>query len=421
MTSAPVAPSGNLEKILIVGGGIGGLAAALALARRGIASCVLERRLIFGEDGAGIQIGPNGTRILEELGAASFLKARVTAPDALRILDANTARPIGTLPLGRWIAQRHGSPYWVAHRRDLHNALLSTAEREPLIQIRMGFDVTDVHDDADTVTATSAQNDRARGDALIVADGAWSGLRTGHFKGAAPSYTGKCAVRAVLPIDDVPEELHRTEVHLWLSRDVHVVHYPVSAGHAVALVAIFDDHRVAQDWSTSCDGAWVSGRTAGFAPVLRELLDRPESWRRWSLMKLSRWPGMAAGRTALLGDAAHPVLPFLAQGGVLALEDAVVVADALAACPTDPVRALKAYAQVRELRARRVAKASRTNGVIYHLGGPMAAARNIALASIAPDRFMRRYDWLYGWTPDTDRLMAEVVAPLTRNIRGAAG
>lgn len=399
MTSTPPLSGANLDKVLIVGGGIGGLATALALAKRGIASVVLERRLIFGEDGAGIQIGPNGTRILERLGAAPFLKARVTAPDALRILDATTASPLGTFPLGRWIAERHGAPYWVAHRRDLHNALLSAAEREPLVQIHMGFDVVAIHDEANTVVATSAQRDRARGDALIVADGAWSAHRTGRFAGAAPAYTGKCAVRAVLPIDDVPEELHRTEVHLWLGYDVHVVHYPVSAGHAVALVAIFDDPQVAHDWSTSCDGAWVSGRTTGLAPLLRELLDRPESWRRWSLMKLPRRPRAAVGRTALLGDAAHPVLPFLAQGGVMALEDAEVIADALSADPANPARAFSAYAHAREKRVRRVASASRMNGVIFHLGGPLAGLRNMALARMAPDRFMRRYDWLYGWTP----------------------
>lgn len=398
MSSTPPSETARVEKVLIAGGGIGGLATALALARRGIASVVLERRLLFGEDGAGIQIGPNGTRILEALGVAPFLKARVTAPDALRILDAATARPLGTFPLGRWIAERHGAPYWVAHRRDLHNALLSAVEREPLIQIRMGFDVTAVRDEQGAVTAMSANADECRGDVLIAADGAWSALRPRAFSGPAPAYTGKCAVRAVLPIEDVPDALHRTEVHLWLGPDVHVVHYPVSAGHAVALVAVFEDPHVAADWSTSCDRAWVSGRTAGFAPLLRELLARPEQWRRWSLMTLRRRPRVAVGRTALLGDAAHPVLPFLAQGGVMALEDAVVVADALAADPGDPARALTAYARARAARVRRVANASRMNGRIYHLSGLMAAARNLALARIPPDRFMRRYDWLYGWT-----------------------
>lgn len=399
-TASPPSPSTGLEKVLIAGGGIGGLATALALAKRGIASSVLERRLIFGEDGAGIQIGPNGTRILEAIGVTDFIKARITAPDALRILDATNANPLATFPLGRWMTERHGAPYWVAHRRDLHNALLSTAEREPLIQIRMGFDVTAVSDEPGSkVTAISAHADEARGDALIVADGAWSVLRSRAFSGSAPAYTGKCAVRAVLPIEDVPEELHRTEVHLWLGPDVHVVHYPVCAGHAVALVAIFDDRTIVSDWSTSCDGAWVSGQTAEFAPLLRDLLTRPGSWRRWSLMKLSRRPRAVVGRSALLGDAAHPVLPFLAQGGVMALEDAVVIADALAADPGDPARALRTYASARASRVRRVAHVSWMNGKIYHLSGPMAAARNVAFARVRPDRFMKSYDWLYGWTP----------------------
>lgn len=399
MTLPPTPGSVAPNTVLIAGGGIGGLATALALAKRGIASAVLERRMLFGEDGAGIQIGPNGTRLLEALGAAAYLKARVTAPDALRILDSDTARPLAAFPLGRWIAERHGAPYWVAHRRDVHTALFLAAEREPLIRIRMGFEVTSVQDRADAVTAVSVNADECRGDALIAADGAWSALRARSFAGAGVSHTGKCAVRAVIPIEDVPEALHRTEVHLWLGRDVHVVHYPVSAGHAVALVAIFHDRQIAQDWSTSCDRAWVTARTKGFAPLLRELLATPERWRRWSLMRLPRRPQMAVGRTALLGDAAHPVLPFLAQGGVMALEDALVAADSLAADPHDPARALQTYARRRAARVRRVARASRMNGVIYHLGGPVAAARNLAFARIPPERFMRSYDWLYGWTP----------------------
>jgi salicylate hydroxylase len=393
-----------LERVLIAGGGIGGLAVALALAKRGIATSVLERRLLFGEDGAGIQIGPNGTRILEHLGAADLMRARVTTPDALRILDAKTARQLGNFPLGRWIALRHGAPYWVAHRRDLHNALLIAAEREPLIQIRMGFDVAAVRHDADTVTAVAENGERRHGDVLIVADGAWSALRGRVLGGNGPRYSGKCAVRAVLPIDAVPESLHRTEVHLWLGPDVHVVHYPVSGGHAVAIVAVFDDGRIAGDWSAPCDPGWVAARTGGFAPLLRDLLSRPEAWRRWSLMTLPSPPSTALGRMAMIGDAAHPVLPFLAQGGVMALEDAVVLADCLAAGPDAPERALKAYAKARRARVRRVARASERNGRIFHLDGLMARARNAALAHVPPPRFMQRYDWLYGWThPSLDK------------------
>lgn len=399
MPSISPSETHNQGKVIIAGGGIGGLATALALAKRSIPSIVLERRHSFGEDGAGIQLGPNGTRILEALGAASFLKARVTAPDALRILDAKSARQIGHFPLGRWMAARHGAPYWVAHRRDLHSALLSTVEREALIETRLGTEVSAVEDMPDGIKAVATSGQEAQGDALIVADGAWSALRVRAFASDAPAYTGKCAVRAVIPIDDVPEALHRTEVHLWLGRDVHVVHYPVSSGHAVAVVAIFEDKSVLADWSTSCDPAWIAGRTAGFAPLLSELLASPVQWRRWSLMKLRRHPPRAKGRTALLGDAAHPILPFFAQGGVMALEDAVVIAEKLAADRADPQKALQAYERARTARVHRVASASRKNGVIYHLSGPMAFARNLAMANMPGERFMSRYDWLYGWTP----------------------
>lgn len=398
MSSA--APELTPERVLIAGGGIGGLATALALAKQRIPSVVLERRLIFGEDGAGIQIGPNGTRILERIGAAAHLRARAITPNALRILDAAKAREIATFPLGRWIAERHGAPYWVVHRRDLHVALLTAAEREPLITLRMGFEAATVEDERGAVRITSEDGaETVQGRAAVVADGAWSSLRLRAFGGGLADFTGKTAARTVIPIDAMPEALHRQEVHLWLGANVHVVHYPVSAGHAVALVAIFDDARIANDWSTLRNREWMMRRAQGFAPLLRDLLARPDEWRSWPLLALKKQPPFASGRKALLGDAAHPILPFLAQGGVMALEDAVVLADELAQSPDDPAAAFRAYETARRARVRRVAAASRANGRIYHLAGPLAAARNFALAHVPGERFMRRFDWLYGWRP----------------------
>lgn len=394
MTDTPAPP----RPVVIAGGGIGGLAAALALARKGIASLVLERRPEFGDDGAGIQIGPNGTRILATLGVAPVLEGTVAKPDAIQIRDAQTARGLAQFPLGAWIAARHGAPYWTAHRRDLHTALRAVAEREPLIEIRTGVEVADLRAGPNDATAVSADGDAITGRAVIAADGAWSALRMRAFAAAAPTFTGKCAVRTVLPAIRVPDALRTSHVHLWLGADVHVVHYPVSAGDAVALVAIFDDGRIAGDWNAPCDRAWVEARTQTFAASLKDLLSRPDTWRRWSLLTLEQPPNRANGRMALLGDASHPILPFLAQGGVMALEDAVVLAHALAADPADPARALAGYAGARAPRVARVAAASQRNGRIYHMSGPMAAARNLALRVVPPARFMRRYDWLYGWS-----------------------
>jgi salicylate hydroxylase len=264
----------------------------------------------------------------------------------------------------------------------------------------MGFEVDAVSDERDGVTATSANGeDPLKGRAGVVADGAWSGLRMRTFGGGLADFTGKTAARTVVPIDAMPEALHRTEVHLWLGPNVHVVHYPVSSGHAVAVVAIFNDVRIANDWSTVRDPGWMMGRSGGFAPLLRDLLARPAEWRSWPLLALKKRPRFAAGRTALLGDAAHPILPFLAQGGVMALEDAVVLANELSQRPDDPAAAFQAYERQRRARVRRVAAASATNGRVYHLGGRLAAARNFALARIPPERFMSRFDWLYGWRP----------------------
>jgi salicylate hydroxylase len=394
----PLHKSAQFDNILIAGGGIGGLATALALAKRGIASDVLERRAAYGEDGAGIQVGPNGTRILETLGAAEFLKPRATTPDALTIRSATTAHLLATFPLGRWLADRHGAPYWTAHRRDLHNALLVAAEREPMIRIRKGVEIGAVHDRGSHVVAGTASGESIDGSALIAADGVWSRLRDRTFEGDTPDYTGKSAARAVIAAEDVPDALQRNDVQLWLGRKVHVVHYPVSAGREVALVVVFDDEHVTSDWSAPCDRAWVDTRAVSFAPPLRELLAKPAEWRRWSLMNLKHAPRLAHGRVALLGDAAHPILPFLAQGGVMALEDAAVLAGALAKQPAHPEAAFRDYAEARTDRVARVAATSRKNGRIYHLGGPAAFARNMALRFLPAETFMRGYDWLYGWS-----------------------
>lgn len=384
-------------QVVIAGGGIGGLATALALARKRIPSLVLERRDGFKDDGAGIQIGPNGTRILAALGAASFIEKRATSPDVLRIRDAATARELACFPLGPWIAARHGAPYWAAHRRDLHAALLAAAGRDPLVRLKTGNGVAGATENADRVAVTMMDGTTVECRALIAADGAWSRLRTDVFGAVRPSYTGKSAVRTVIPVSNVPDELSANEVNLWLGPNVHVVHYPVSAGEAVAVVAIFDDGRIAGDWNTPCNRNWVAGRTQTFTPLLKNFLAQPDTWRRWSLLALAKPPKLAVGRMALLGDAAHPILPFLAQGGVMALEDAMTVADALSAHAGDPSRAFASYAKARAARVRRVATASRMNGRIYHFGGIMARARNAAFERIPPEHFMRRYDWIYGW------------------------
>lgn len=385
--------------VLIAGGGIGGLATALALARHGIASHVLERRPAFHEDGAGIQIGPNGTRILRRLGVADALRPHVGVPEALRVRDGRTGAELARLPLGRWIAMRHGAPYWVAHRKDLHTALLQTARAEPLIALSMGFDTSEVASDVGHV-AVAAENGQAwSGKALIAADGIWSPLRKLLFDAASPKFCGKSAARSVIALDELPEDFHRPETTIWLFRNAHVVHYPVSGGEELAVVVVLDDRHDNVDWSAPVPPSWVQQKMPECAEPLQALILQARVWKQWALHTLPVARHWARGPIALLGDAAHPVLPFLAQGGVMALEDAMVVADALHRF-TDVTTALKWYQRQRRPRALRVARASRRNGRIYHLSGPQAAARNLVLRKVPAQRLMARYDWLYGWRHD---------------------
>lgn len=392
--------AGDRGPVLIAGAGIGGLASALALARRGIASHVLERRAAFDEEGAGIQIGPNGTRILRALGVEEALRPRVGVPDSLRVRDGHTGADLALLPLGRWIADRHGAPYWVVHRKDLHTALLEAARIEPLITLTMDFAADEVALDDGRVAIADARGKAMAGHALIAADGIGSSLRARLFEGAQPRFYGKSASRAVVPVDVLPDNFHRSEVTIWLFPDAHVVHYPVSGGRELAVIVVLDDTSNDCDWNTPVEASVVLRNMPSRAPELEALMLAVENWKRWSLRTLPVPQRLARGPVALLGDAAHPMLPFLAQGGVMALEDAMVVADMLAVWPDDAAAALAAYERRRRARALRVVAASQRNGAVYHLGGVAGFARNLALRIMPAQRLMAGFDWLYGWHAD---------------------
>ncbi len=386
--------------VLIVGAGIGGLASALALARHGIASHVLERRPAYHEEGAGIQIGPNGTRILRRLGVADALRPHVGVPEAVRVRDGRSGDDLALLPLGRWIAMRHGAPYWVVHRKDLHAALLHAVRAEPLVALSMGFDASEVASADGHVAVAAANGEAWTGKALIAADGIWSPMRNLVFDTTQPAFCGKSASRSIVSMDELPAEFERPETTIWLFPDAHVVHYPVSGGDELAVVVVLDDQHDSTDWSAPVAPSSIQQNLPPCAAPLQALILQARTWKRWALHTLPVPRQLAHGPMALLGDAAHPVLPFLAQGGVMALEDAVVVADALHRHPDNAAAGLAAYARQRRGRVMRVARASRGNGRIYHLAGLAAKARDIVLRKAPAQRLMARYDWLYGWRCD---------------------
>ena len=388
------------ETALIAGAGIGGLAAAIALAKRGIDVRVCERRDEFPEEGAGIQIGPNGVRILRDLGVASYLEANVATPDALSVRDGASAQELTRMPLGRWIAERHGAPYWTAHRRDLHVALRTRAEAEPRITLMRGTHIVSLASGTSGIRATTASGEAFDASFLVAADGLWSALRdqiSGSKAGLNP--VGKTAFRSVVAAQNLPPELLPNAVHIWLAPGAHVVHYPVNGGRDIALVVIADDDARSEGWDSPTVADVVKSKVAAFAPTLRTLVDRAADWRKWSLYRLAHLPRWTAGRAALLGDAAHPVLPFLAQGAVLALEDAITLADAVADRKGDIEYALAGYEKARRARAAQVAAASERNGRIYHMSGLNAFARDTTMKVLPPAYVMSGFDWLYGWKP----------------------
>jgi salicylate hydroxylase len=384
------------EPVLIAGGGIGGLALALALAKMGRRSTVLEQRNSFGGAGAGIQLGPNGVRVLQRLGVAEALRPAVGVPDALAVHHGTTGRTLAVLPLGRWIQARHGAPYWVVHRGDLNAVLADAAAAEPLITLQPGFALSSLVETEAAVRVKSTADDVLVGRALVGADGLWSATRHVIAPNHAPQFVGSTATRTIIPVAQAGR-LALPAVGLWLSPGANVVHYPVRGGSEIAAVVIAAEEWRGRDWEAATDRTTLIKRLCPFHASLAEPLATAAEWRKWALYRLPSLPHWVAGRVALIGDAAHPMLPHLAQGGVLALEDAVTLADQLAAHPDDEPHAFLAFEAKRRRRAQRVEAMSRLNGRVYHLAPPLSWARDGLLRLLPGSWLMAGYDWLYGW------------------------
>jgi salicylate hydroxylase len=379
------------------------LTAALALARNGFRVVVLEQAERLEETGAGIQLSPNASRILIDLGLAERLRSAVTAPTALRVLSAASGHEIVRIPLTGAEA-RYGAPYWVIHRGDLQEALAAATSRQSGVTLKLGVRAEDfiAHQNGLTVlTHGSAGTMDEHGVALIAADGLWSRARARLGCGDPPRFARRVAWRGLVPARLVAPEFREPLVHLWLGRDAHFVHYPVRAGSVINLVVITSDRWQQPGWSEPADRAELVPRLAAeaWAPPARALIGLPEAWLKWALYErrpIWRW---SKGPVALLGDAAHPMLPFLAQGAGMAIEDAAVAAQCLARTPDDPTTALRTYVAIRRPRTGKVQRTAARNGTVYHLAGPWGWLRDRVMRAIGGPRLLAHYDWIYDWRP----------------------
>jgi 3-hydroxybenzoate 6-monooxygenase len=383
-------------RALIVGGGIGGLTTALALARNGLSSTVLERSAFADETGAGIQLGPNATRALAELGVLATITAAAFTPDNLRLFDGLSGTSLASVPLGRVAEERYGAPYLTLHRADLHASLLAACQAHNAIELRNEFEAAEAEILAEPVIVRGADGTQVEGSVLVAADGLWSSLRDRIAPNADLRFSGATAWRALLPRSEVPAPFAAPEVGLWLGPRAHLVHYPVRSGKDLNVVAVVEGGSAKQGWSRRAEADVLLPIFDRWATPAKALLETIKTWRCWSLFRLKPLPHWTEGRMALLGDAAHPVLPYLAQGAALAIEDAITLAASLKACGGDPASAFPRYQSLRMERAARVQAQAARFGRIYHLRGPAAFARNFLLERRRPESLLQSFDWLYG-------------------------
>ncbi|WP_263172688.1 3-hydroxybenzoate 6-monooxygenase [Streptomyces sp. SCSIO ZS0520] len=387
-----------MAHILIAGGGIGGLAAALGLTAKGHRVTVLERGEEFTELGAGIQLGPNAFHALDRLGVAEQVRARAVFIDALRLKDGTTGELINAMPLTEGYRERFGNPYAVVHRIDLYRPLLDACRRTPAAELLTDSGVVEYTRHEDTVSVRLADGRRLTGDALIGADGIRSAVRGQLVGDGEPRVSGHTIYRSVIPMDEVPQEVRSPGVTLWAGPRWHFVHYAISGGRQLNMAMTLDDGAREAVSGRPATLAEVRGRPyPGMCEGTRRLLELGRDWRCWVLCDRDPLDVWVQGRVALLGDAAHPMLQYAAQGACQALEDAVVLGGLLDGCPPAalPGRLLRYNAVRRDRTARAQLVAREMGRQVYHPDGVAAKERNVALSALSPTQLWDKVDWLH--------------------------
>jgi 2-polyprenyl-6-methoxyphenol hydroxylase-like FAD-dependent oxidoreductase len=384
--------------IIIAGGGIGGLAMARSLALKGRRSVVLEQAPEFGEIGAGIQLGPNVDKMFERMQVRPAMRDIAFYPENLIMNDSVTGEEITRIPAGQKYIDHFGGPYGVIHRADLHNVLLDACRETPdLIELRAGTRVVGFKDHGDHVTVDTEKDGTVEGQALVGADGLWSQVRQYIVGDSDPRVSGHIAYRAVLKIDEVPDIIGpwMEDVVLWAGPKNHLVHYKLRRGELFNIVAVFHSDRYVEGWDSHGDPEELRKRFEGTRPEVQALLDKVNVWRMWVLCDREPVREWTKGRVTLLGDAAHPMLQYLAAGAGMAMEDAVCLADMLDANNGEIEKTFLQYPEARYLRTGRVQTTARYYGDVYHAAGVVRELRNNALSARDTAAAYKGMEWLY--------------------------
>ncbi len=389
------------KKILVVGGGIGGLATALACGARGLGVQLIEKKPVFSEVGAGVQLSPNVVRLLEGWGLGPGLDAVACFPPLLQVRSAQSAAVLGQLALGARAMQRYGARYATIARADLHQLLLSAVEVQGTAQLMLKNAMQHVSQDTNAVQVNTSDGHQRRSNVLIGADGLWSSVRDFVRADAQPAFTGHLAYRAMVPQTDLPQALRSEVVTAWLGPRFHAVQYPVHGGQWLNVVVIVEGPAPddMQQWDHDANAADLRAHLKDAAAPLQDLVAAIKTWRLWPLNGMPHLRGpqeLAFGRIALMGDAAHPMLPYLAQGAGMAIEDAAALADALSTPGLGDVAALERYAQVRWRRNARVQARAQRNGEIFHATGMQRWGRDVAMRVLG--QRLLDVPWLYAGT-----------------------
>ena len=392
-----------LEPIVIAGAGIGGLAAALALRQQGHDIVVLEKARQISEVGAGLQLSPNACSVLKKIGVLDALEPLAYAPDNLRLWSGATGRQLARVPLGRFIRDRHGHPFWVIHRADLQQVLLKKVQETPGIEIRLSTEVVDLSASPYGKLVCIYQSDEATGNlpcrALIGADGVWSKTRRLIPNHKNAHFSGQVAYRAIVPIDNVPKRWSG-DSGLWLHENSHLVHYPIRGGRELNIVALAEEDWKDETWSAKADKESVLHVFKNWPSEVRNLLRTPDQWLKWALCSVDADGPWTHGHMTLMGDAAHAMLPYMAQGAAMAIEDAAILAAHMPGDVDNIPSALRAFERHRKSRVAFVQDLAHRNARTFHLSGALAFGRDTFLRLSRPASLAGRFDPIYGWTPE---------------------